>query len=660
MDEKLTPADMIRKGINAVADAENKGINLEKDAETTFSLNVEDDAVEFASFSIDDTRDTSAASKAGTRLPTVSLPKAKVLEEPVSVPKEPASVPQETIVVDLPEEVKVSPSHIAAPIVEEEEVTAAEELVSGPPRHSRTWQRNHDLAVASASAPREEEPSEPREKTQEQLLEEILADTPEERKRKQVAQEEGRRLVQDIFSEEKKERPVEEEPVPEDTTVYNNEEVQQIEALERFLEDSKRERRERMNMTPAGTGDVHETGDVPISTGNTSHPTSGGYFGVGRKSGFTQEAAANAAGGKVIESRSLAVDPTTLSKKELREYNRINRRGEKELLRQQKRAGKKRMALWKKIVLILLALIILVVAVAGIFFGRYYGLLGNLDLGENPIQKVDLSGQSETNEKTMNILLVGLDSRKDNYTGLSDSMILCTINKQSKKFIMTSFLRDSYVSIPGHGKDKLNAAYALGGSTLLTNTIYENYGIAVDRVAVFNFLFVIDLIDYLGGVTVDVTQDELPYLNMYIHDQNEELYNLANPNKGQINSGPGTYTLTGNQALGYARIRYVGTDVARTERQRIVLSECIEKAKNLSAAQLNEMAKTFLPRVKTDLTSGDCASLIVTLLRANSYEMGSMSIPVEGTWKDGKVGDQDIIKITDFKANTEAWEKLVS
>ena len=239
-------------------------------------------------------------------------------------------------------------------------------------------------------------------------------------------------------------------------------------------------------------------------------------------------------------------------------------------------------------------------------------------------------------------------------------MILCTINKKSKKFVMTSFLRDSYVTIPGHGKDKLNAAYALGGSNLLANTIYENYGIVVDRTAVFNFLFVIDLIDYLGGVTVDVTADELPYLNMYIHDQNEELYSLPNPNKGQINSGPGTYILDGNQALGYARIRYVGTDVARSERQRLVLSQCIDKCKKLSTSQLNEMMTMFLPRIKTDLSSGDCLSLITTLLRAGSYESGSMAIPIEGTWKDAMVGNQEVIKITDFDANTEAWEKLVS
>lgn len=652
MDEKMTPADMLRKGLDAVADAENKGINLEKDVTTTFSLDVEDDAVELTSFSIDDTRDTTTpGSKAGTRLPTVSMPSSPVLEEK-TVP-----VTDATIKVDLPEDIKVSPAKNVAPVDEPEVAEPVDELRAPVNRrHSRTWLRNHEIAEANAAVAAETapEPSEPRERTQEDLLAEIMADTPEDRRRKEAAQEEGRRLAQDIFSEQKDIPVMDDEGViSEPARIVDTSEMDQIAALEHFLEDSKRERRERMNMAPSGTGDVKVGGDIPISQNPTDLPRSGGYFGVGRKSGFKAEAAANAAGGKVIESRSLAVDPTTLTKKELREYNRINKKGEK--IR-----TKKRMALWKKILIVLLALILLATAVGGIFFARYYGLLGNLDLGDSPIQKIEVADQSEANLKTMNILLVGLDSRKDNYTGRSDSMILCTINKQSKKFIMTSFLRDSYVKIPGHGKDKLNAAYALGGSSLLINTIYENYGIVVDRVAVFNFLFVIDVIDYLGGVTVDVTEDELPYLNMYIHDQNQELYNSANPNKGQINSGPGTYTLSGNQALAYARIRYVGTDVARSERQRLVLSECIEKCKKLSASQLNQMATTFLPRIKTDLSSSDCASLIMTLMRAGSYETGGMAIPTDGTWKNAKVGEEEVLKITDFDANTKAWEELVS
>ncbi|MBO4383238.1 MAG: LCP family protein [Clostridia bacterium] len=639
MDEKLTPADVLRKGIDAVADAENKGIHLEETDATSLSFDMEDDAVEFTSFSIDDTRDTEGT-KAGTRLPTVSMPDVKVTESPVT---------QETILVDLPEDIKVSPARDAIPNLDQdpEEVEMVDIYShSDRPKHSKTWLRNQELREANAAAGDASE--EPHEKTQEELLAEIFADTPEERRRKEAAQEEGRRLAEDIFSEEKTEgERVVEEAASQPTQVIPNEEMEQIEALERFLQDSKKERRERMNMAPAGTSDVRIGGQAPDESG---------YFGVGRKSGFKQEAAAAAAGGRVIESRSLAVDPTTLTRKELREYNRINRRGEKV----PRKKGKLR--LWQKILIILLALILLVVGAAGVFFGRYYGLLGNLDiLGENnPVQRIQVTDQSEANEKSLNILLVGLDSRKDNYTGLSDSMILCTINKSSKKFIMTSLLRDSYVSIPGHGKDKLNKAYAEGGSNLLINTIYENYGIVVDRVAVFNFLFVIDVIDYLGGVTVELTKDEIPYLNMYIHDQNEELFNSATPNKGQIHSGPGTYNLTGNQALAYARIRYVGTDVARSERQRLVLQECIEKCKNLNAAQLNEMAKTFLPRIKTDMTMSDTSSLIITLLRSGSYQTNSLSLPIEGTWKDAKVGDQEVVKITDFEKNTKAWEEAVS
>jgi LCP family protein required for cell wall assembly len=641
MDEKLTPADVLRKGIDAVADAENKGINVEKDAETQFSLSVDDDAVEFSSFSIDDNRDTTPGSKAGTRLPTVSMPAAKVPEEPD---------PQATMVVELPEDIKVSPAKNVSPVYEPEE-----SVDDGPidiyshsqsQHHSRTWLKNHEMVEANeALAKTRQKAAEPAPKTQEELLAEIMADTPEERRRKEAAQEEGRKFAEDIFSQTPAKHPDEEPVLSEPTRIIDTDEMDTLAALEHFTEESRRERRARMNMAPEGV-EEEPGSDVPIERK--------GYFGVGRKSGFSEEALAGAAGGKVIESRSLAVDPTTLTKKELREYNRINRKGEKA----KKKKG--RLRLWQRILLILLALILLVLGAAAGFFGRYYGLLGNLDLGDNPIAKIVAEDQSEANEKSMNILLVGLDSRKDNYTGRSDSMILCTINKKSKKFVMTSFLRDSYVTIPGHGKDKLNAAYALGGSNLLANTIYDNYGIVVDRTAVFNFLFVIDIIDYLGGVTVDVTADELPYLNMYIHDQNEELYNLANPNKGQINSGPGTYTLDGNQALGYARIRYVGTDVARSERQRLVLSQCIDKCKKLSTSQLNEMMTLFLPRIKTDLSSGDCLSLVTTLLRAGSYESGSMAIPIDGTWKDAKVGDQEVIKITDFDANTEAWEKLVS
>ena len=203
MDEKLTPADVLRKGIDAVADAENKGINVEKDAETQFSLSVDDDAVEFSSFSIDDNRDTTPGSKAGTRLPTVSMPAAKVPEEPD---------PQATMVVELPEDIKVSPAKNVSPVYEPEE-----SVDDGPidiyshsqsQHHSRTWLKNHEMVEANeALAKTRQKAAEPAPKTQEELLAEIMADTPEERRRKEAAQEEGRKFAEDIFSQTPAKRP---------------------------------------------------------------------------------------------------------------------------------------------------------------------------------------------------------------------------------------------------------------------------------------------------------------------------------------------------------------------------------------------------------------------------------------------------------------------
>ncbi|MBQ3996370.1 MAG: hypothetical protein II639_06945, partial [Clostridia bacterium] len=316
MDEKLTPADVLRKGIDAVADAENKGINVEKDAETQFSLSVDDDAVEFSSFSIDDNRDTTPGSKAGTRLPTVSMPSAKVLSEPD---------PQATMVVELPEDIKVSPAKNVSPINEPEELVDDGPIDiyshSQEQRHSRTWIKNHEMVEANEALARtREKAAAPAAKTQEELLAEILADTPEERRRKEAAQEEGRRFAEDIFSQSTPKQAVEEPVLSEPTRIIDTDEMDTLAALEHFTEESRRERRARMNMAPEGVEEQPNEADISFNAkpGSDVPMDRKGYFGVGRKSGFSAEAVAGAAGGKVIESRSLAVDPTTLTKKELR------------------------------------------------------------------------------------------------------------------------------------------------------------------------------------------------------------------------------------------------------------------------------------------------------------------------------------------------------
>lgn len=266
-------------------------------------------------------------------------------------------------------------------------------------------------------------------------------------------------------------------------------------------------------------------------------------------------------------------------------------------------------------------------------------------------------GQAGGDTDTFNLLLIGVDSRKDSYSGRSDAMILVSINREDKQIVMTSLLRDMYVSIPGHGSNRLNAAYAYGGSSLLTETIASNLGIRVDRCIVGNFYLVMDVIDALGGIDIPLSADEIRVMNQYISGQNvlkgkevsEDILSEDNTGRAHLN---------GNQALAYARVRYVGTDFARTGRQREILSRCLDKVKQMDLGAINGLMETFLPRVRTDLTETDCASLLMLGLQLPDFEMQTMTIPMEGTWENARIRGMSVLTV-DFLANTDAWYKLV-
>lgn len=252
---------------------------------------------------------------------------------------------------------------------------------------------------------------------------------------------------------------------------------------------------------------------------------------------------------------------------------------------------------------------------------------------------------------TFNILVIGVDSRKNNFSGRSDSMILLSIDKRAKKIYMTSFLRDTYVSIPECWDDRLNAAYAYGGSKLLMDTIKANYGISVEKCVVVNFGIVTDFVDFFGGVDLELSDEEIGVMNKYY---------ISNPvDKIEIKASKTTYHLNGAQALAYSRVRYVGTDFARTARQRKVMMLCFDKAKDMSVKQLDDAADIFLPRVKTNLTEGDCASLMLMAVGLSGYEIETMSIPMDGTWSSANIGGKSVL-LVDFEANSKAWYEWIT
>ena len=185
-----------------------------------------------------------------------------------------------------------------------------------------------------------------------------------------------------------------------------------------------------------------------------------------------------------------------------------------------------------------------------------------------------------TNAKLYNVLIVGVDSRQNDYAGRSDAMMVLTVNPLSQKLVMTSLLRDSYVDIPGHGQERLNEAYNYGGASLLKKTILQNYGIKIDAFMVVNFGDLIEFINDIGGVEMKVTKKEVPVINKYTSDQNKEIYGRKdNPDALPVKGG--TYRFNGMQALAYARVRYVGLDFGRTERQRKVLSASMKQLLSL-------------------------------------------------------------------------------
>lgn len=263
-----------------------------------------------------------------------------------------------------------------------------------------------------------------------------------------------------------------------------------------------------------------------------------------------------------------------------------------------------------------------------------------------------------TDAAVYNLLIVGVDSRAGDYTGRSDAMMVLSVNPLSKKLVLTSLLRDSYVDIPGHGQERLNEAYNYGGTSLLKKTILQNYGVKIDGFVVVNFNDLIAFIDDIGGVEMTVTKKEVPVINKYTSDQNWELYGRKdNPDALPVKGG--TYRLNGMQALAYARVRYVGLDFGRTERQRKVLTASVKQLLSLPVDKQVPIVAKYMLRVKTDLTVPEVLYLILVFATMDQYETSSLALPVDGSYQYKRINGKEVISV-DLAANRAAWTAAVN
>ena len=256
-------------------------------------------------------------------------------------------------------------------------------------------------------------------------------------------------------------------------------------------------------------------------------------------------------------------------------------------------------------------------------------------------------GDEELVSDVINILLVGSDIRPDEDVGRSDTMILVSINKETKRIVATSFLRDTYVKLPIKNEfHKLNAAYAYGGIELLFETLQYNYGVSVDKYVAVDFLSFIDAIDILGGLDVQVYEDELYWFNQYIHASNLLVEPPEREDSDYVDYADGSYQhLNGKQALAYARFRYVGNgDFTRTDRQRRVVQNIFDKIKTMDVGTIVKLLDSIIPQITTNLTTEECMELITLLPEISRYEVVSWHIPDED-FKYMTIDGDDVVAI---------------
>ena len=305
---------------------------------------------------------------------------------------------------------------------------------------------------------------------------------------------------------------------------------------------------------------------------------------------------------------------------------------------------------------IILALILAALLTLVIYIESSLGRLDrvdHVDITKDPLyqQMLENGELLETDDSVINILLIGQDRREGEGRQRSDSMILCTVNMHSRTLVMTSFMRDMYVEIPGYGFNKLNAAYPMGGMELLDKTLLYNFGVVVDANVEVDFDGFMSLIDKMNGVDIELTQSEADYLNRRgnwdVDDSTAWTWSLKE----------GMNHMTGEQALAYCRDRFSdkSSDFGRTERQRKVLMAMLESTKRLSVLEMNGLVQEILKMniLTTDMSDNQLITYTKTILPVLSgLKVVSLRIPADGTWYDDTRDEMSVL-IPDLEKNKE-------
>ena len=291
---------------------------------------------------------------------------------------------------------------------------------------------------------------------------------------------------------------------------------------------------------------------------------------------------------------------------------------------------------------------------AGIF-GFFYYVNSKIYVPDNKQVTVTQQNTEEKNEEEsgiINILLIGLDGRNSDADSRTDSIILATVDTNSKRLKLTSFMRDMYVPIPGHGQGRINTAYFFGGPDLLIKTINQDFNLSVQYYMSIDFKAFQDLVEKVGGVDVEVKDYEVKEINKYIKE--------VNGSNSKLISGSGYQHLNGQQALSYCRIRKVGNgDYERTERQRKLLSILAKKVKTVGVIKLPQLFAAVVPYVKTNVPTAKLMGIGYTAYKFVNLPIQTLRIPMDGMFQGMVINGADVL-VPDIEKNVTVLDRFIN
>lgn len=245
--------------------------------------------------------------------------------------------------------------------------------------------------------------------------------------------------------------------------------------------------------------------------------------------------------------------------------------------------------------------------------------------------------------KPQTILLLGVDvvysgdrrhSKADlaSFQGRSDTIMMARFDPKTNSFSVLSIPRDTNVSVPGYGHQKINGANALGGESLAIRTVQALTGVPIEHFVVLNVHGLVELVDALGGITVQIPK------KMKYRDRTAKL---------NINLSPGPYTLNGSEAMGFVRFRHDALgDIGRVQRQEIFIRAVMDKAMSpASWAKVPELLKLAQKHVKTDLTVPEIMQILSFVRSVPKSNQHMIMLPGNFSGTGDWAVDEDGLKV---------------